>query len=319
MRSILQGMRFEFTENPSDDSTTFDFQLNGHKVTLLNHIKDMRLSACFDGIVTEPLEAPDQVQALLKMNRWNQEHFFTGAYRDERGCASLRASVDFAGGMTRAMIEEYIREFGTAVTVFGRFVVELTPGANTPASTPATGIQPTVDRPASPVATMAWSQSRADTSSAPPWPSATTSVPGLLMISPNIALRYDPDKWEQTPSPDAGQVALSDSSAGGHALIIEEGIGVPLDSLQDVALANAQFADPSAKLVFRHKRRVNGAVLWFLKIEAEINTVPMVYWGYYYAGQGSTVQVVTYTTKALLPKSENDFMELLNGLTVSFF
>ena len=56
-----------------------------------------------------------------------------------------------------------------------------------------------------------------------------------------------------------------------------------------------------------------------LKIEAEINTVPMVYWGYYYAGQGSTVQVVTYTTKALLPKSENDFMELLNGLTVSVF
>jgi hypothetical protein len=29
--------------------------------------------------------------------------------------------------------------------------------------------------------------------------------------------------------------------------------------------------------------------------------------------------VVTYTTKALLPKFENDFMELLNGLTISAF
>jgi putative sensory transduction regulator len=320
MRSILQGMRIEFIENPSDESATLDFQLNGRKVTLLNHVKAMHMSACLDGIIIgEPLDAPDHVQILLKMNRWNQEHFSTRAYRDEHGCASLGADLDFAGGMTRAMIEGYIRQFSTAVTVFGRLMVELTPGPNAPASTPAAGVQPAVDRPASPVATMAWSQSRADTSSAPPSPSAAGSVPGLLRISSNISLRYDADKWKQTPSRDVGQFALTDSSADGHALIIGEGVAVPLDSVVDVALANAQFADPSAKVVFRHKRRVNGVDLWFLKIEAEMNAVPMVYLGCYYAGQSSTVQVVTYTTKALLPKFENDFMELLNGLTISAF
>ena len=90
-------------------------------------------------------------------------------------------------------------------------------------------------------------------------------------------------------------------------LVIAERISVPLDSLQDVALANAQVADPSAKLVFRHKRRVNGVVLWFLKIEAEIDSVPMVYWGYYYADRNSTVQVASALARSdppLLSKTD---------------
>ena len=140
----------------------------------------MRLSACFDGII-----------ALMKMNQWNRQHFFTGAYTDELGCASLRADVGFAGGMTRAMIEEYIRQFSTAVTVFERFVA------------------------ASPVAAMAWSQSREDTTSAPPWPRATGPAVGLLRINPNITLKYDPEKWKQTPSHEVGQFALSHSSTRG--------------------------------------------------------------------------------------------------------
>ena len=320
MRSILGGMRLEFTENPSDDSVAFDFQLNGHKVTLLNHIKDMQLSACFDGIViVEPPDAPANRPALMKMNRWNQDHFSTGAFRDEHGCESLRANLNFAGGMTTAMIEEYIRKFSTAVTVFARFVAELTAGANRAAATPSTGDQPTVDRTALPIGTMAWSQPRADTRSAPPSPSATGSVPGLLRITRDITLRYDTDKWKPTQSHEAGQFALSHSPAQGHALVIEEHIAVPLDAIQDVALANAQFADPEAKFVIRDKRRINGVTLWFLKIEAEVGTVPMVFLGYYYADQSSTVQVVTYTAKTLLPESEHDLMEFLNGLAVSVF
>lgn len=295
MRSILRGMRLEFTEKPSGDSAAFDFQLNCHKVTLLNHIKDMQLSACFDGIV-DP----------MKMNQWSREHFFTRAYSDEQGCPSLGSHVSFAGSVTRAMIEDWVREFGTAVTVYARFVAELPPAANTPASTPATRDQPAPDRPAWPIGAMAWSQS-----------CAAPSAPGLLRIDRDITLRYDPKKWTQTPSYDAGQFALMHSSGGGHALIIAERIAVPIDSVADVALANAQAADPSAEVVFRHRRRVDGADVWFLKIDAEAGTVPMVYCGYYYAGRGSTVQVVTYTTKTLLPELEDDFMEFLNGLAVS--
>jgi len=54
----------------------------------------------------------------------------------------------------------------------------------------------------------------------------------------------------------------------------------------------------------------------FLKIEADVDTVPMVYCGYFYGGENGTVQVVTYTEKSRLPEYEKDFMDFLNGLVV---
>ena len=303
MRSILRDMRLEFTEKPSDDSTAFDFQLNGHKVRLLNEVQNMKLSACTDASVD-----------LLKMNQWNRQHFSTGARLDEHGCASLVAEMSFAGGLTRTMIEDYIREFGTVVTVYARFMAGLPRGTNTPALATATVVQPEVAR--SPIDTMAWTQAGSDTGDTPPGPSPTQSVAGLLKINDNITLRYNAAKWKPTPSHEAGQFTLIHSS-GAHALVIAERIAVPLDALQDVALANAQVADPNAKIVFRNRLRVNGVPVWFVKIEAEFDTVPTVYWGYYYANQSITVQVVAYTTKTLMPASENDMMELLNGLAVS--
>ena len=66
-----------------------------------------------------------------------------------------------------------------------------------------------------------------------------------------------------------GRFLFSRSSGGGHALVIAEPIAVPLGSVEDVALANAQLVDPNAKIVFRDQRKVNGVVLRFLKIEAD--------------------------------------------------
>ena len=43
----------------------------------------------------------------------------------------------------------------------------------------------------------------------------------------------------------------------------------------------------------------------------------MVYWGYFYVGEGGTVQVVTYTEKSRLPEYGQGFTDFLNGLTVS--
>jgi len=43
----------------------------------------------------------------------------------------------------------------------------------------------------------------------------------------------------------------------------------------------------------------------------------MVYWGYFYVGEGGIVQVVTCTEKRRLPEYEQDFADPLNVLTVS--
>jgi hypothetical protein len=297
-------MDVEFTEESSDDSIAFAFQLNGYIVTLLNQVKSMHLSAC----VEEHFDPK-------KANRWNRDHFFTRVDLDQHGCAALRSDVGFAGGVTNEMIEAFIREFCTNVTIYAKFVTNRQPGSGTPSAPPGAGAQP-AERPPSPIGTMTWSQLGQHTKPTAPWPDAT-SVPGLLKINRNISLKYDPDLWKQAAPHNDGEFVLLHSSGDGHALVIAEPIAVPPASVEDVALANAQAVDPDAKVVFRAKRRVNGADLYFLKIEANVDTVPMVYCGYFYADENGTVQVVTYTAKSILPKYESEFMDFLNGFVVS--
>jgi len=303
MRFLLHRMGFQFTEKSSGDSAAFALHFNGHDVTLLSHAKIIQLSACFENHV-----------APIKENQWNREHFSTRASMDEQGCDSLGADVNFGARVTNEMIEEFIGEFFTDVTIYGKFVTELPPPSNRPSAPPAAG---PADRSTSPIGPMEWSQLGQNTKAVPPWPDAASSVPGLLKINRNISLRYDLDRWQQTAPDKDGQLDLTHSSGDSHALVIAERIAVPRGSVEDVALANAQSVDPEAKIVFRQQRRINGADVRFLKIEADVNAVPMVYWGCFYGGEYGTVQVVTYTAKTLLPEYEKEFMDLLDGFMAS--
>ena len=219
---------------------------------VLNKIKGLSLSACFDGGF-EPMKA----------NQWNREHFSTRAYLGETGCGSLGSDVSFGGGSTNQMIEDFVRQFCTDLVVFARFL------ANSPA-----GIQ-SLDRPASPIATMAWSQVGLPTKRVPPWAEPTRSVPGLLQIASKVSLKYDPDQWTPAAPHVDGQFAFSHSSGGGHALVLSERTAVPLGSVEDVVLANAQAVDPHARVVFRNRSWAKGVTFSFLKIEATVGTTPM--------------------------------------------
>ena len=305
MRSILTGMALDFTEDSTGDSIAFAIHLDGHLVTLLNRGTGLSLSACFGGGI-EP----------LKGNQWNRQHFSTRAYLDEKGCGSLASDVSFGGGSTNQMIQDFVRQFCTNVAAFAWFLAYSPAGPDAPSTTPAAGV-PSPGRLALPIGPMAWSQLGPFAKLTAPSPGATGSIPGLLKIHPNVSLKYDPEQWRPAASHSDGQFAFSHSSGGGHALVISERTAVPLDAVADIALANAQSVDPKARIVFRNSRWVKGVASRFLKIEATVGNILMVYWGYFYAGEGGTVQVVTHTEKSRLPEYEQSFTDFLNGLTVS--
>ena len=164
-------------------------------------------------------------------------------------------------------------------------------------------LEKTGARTASQIGPMAWTQFG---------PFAKAAAKPVARVS----LKDDAEQWRPVGSGVDGQFAFEHAS-GGRALVLVESTPVPLDSVADIALANAQAADPQAQIVFRNRPWVKGAASWFLRIEATVNAVPMVYWGHYYAGDGGTVQVVTYTEKNRWLEYEQRFTEFLNGLTVS--
>lgn len=305
MRSLLRGMGFDFTEASTGNLTAFAIHLDGHLVTVVNQVKGLSLSTCFKGGV-EP----------MKGNQWNREHFSTRAYVNENGCGSLGADITFGGGSTNQMIQDFVHGFCTDVAVFAKFLASSPADPDTPVPSPEAGDQ-SLDRRPTPIGPMAWSQLGPYKKRTPRLPAGTESVSGLLKIDSNISLKYDPDQWRLAARHGDGQFAFSHSSGEGHALVISERTALSPDSIQDVALANAQSVDPHASIGFRNKIRANGVPLWFLKIEVTVETIPMIYWGYFYSGESGTVQVVTYAEKSRFPEYEQSFMDLLSGLMVS--
>jgi hypothetical protein len=60
-------------------------------------------------------------------------------------------------------------------------------------------------------------------------------------------------------------------------------------------------------------RRVNGADVLCVKLEATMSGIPFIYYAYYYASPAGSVQVITYTGRNLFPEYEKDFLDFLNG------
>jgi hypothetical protein len=297
VRSLLRDMAVNFTEDSSGGSSDIGIQLPGHVIRLRYRVDGLSLGVCYEGGV-EPIKA----------NQWNRQHFSTRVAPDEKGCAALEADATFGGGATDQMIREFVRQFCTAVVVFDRFLT-LGRDQELQAQAPA-GVPARRARVPAPQA-MAWSQPEASARAV-----ECESTPGLLKISANVLLKHDPKQWRVVASEGDGLFAF-EHAAGGRAVVLIERTAVPLDSIEDVALANAQSVDPQAKVVFRNRPWVNGVATWFLRIEATVDAVPMVYWGHFYAGDGGTIQVVTYAEKSRYREYEQRLTEFLNGLTVS--
>ncbi len=133
----------------------------------------------------------------------------------------------------------------------------------------------------------------------------------------DFVIWYDEAKWRLQPRREADARAhFSLVGTDGYAMIISEGLPIPLESLKRIALDNAKEAAPDAKLVSEERRIVNGKELLCLVFEGTIQQIPFTYYGYYYGGKQGAIQVLTFTGQSLFAKYKKDFTDFLNGLEI---
>ena len=282
VQTILQGMGLEVTERTGEKSTVFNFQLASYKVSLDSHPAFMELQ----------LALSDKVGVAV-MNEWNRTHRFTRAYRDTDGGATLEADLDYTGGVVKATIEAFVKGFRDAIPAFTKTVLDSSAAGDTN------------DRPAT--ATLLGVAG------------STGSGLGILTIlDGHMSVRYDPAKWKQTPTTDANRFEFKHVRGEGFAVVIAEHAAIPTDNIADIAFANIRKQDPNALMTLKQKRHVGGVDVWFQTVNATIKGTPVTYMGYYYGGQGGTVQVLTYTARNLVNDYGPDFIEFLNGFRVSY-
>jgi hypothetical protein len=134
----------------------------------------------------------------------------------------------------------------------------------------------------------------------------------------NFSVWYDESKWQlsRRANTETGKQSFNLVNGDGYAMIIAEGLSIPMTALKRIALENARMAAPDARIILEEKRIVNGREVLCLKILGTIEQIPFTYYGYYYGGPAGTIQVITFTGQNLFNRYEAEFTSFLNGLEI---
>jgi hypothetical protein len=144
---------------------------------------------------------------------------------------------------------------------------------------------------------------------------AGSSVTGSKV---KYTLAYDDQKWMEETIDEESPAEYSFAHVDGdvYAMVIAERLTFGLDSLKKIALENAQSLDPNAKITMEEKRKVNGVEVLAMQIEGTMDGIGFIYYGYYFTGKLTSIQLVTYTNTDLFAQYEDELTEFLNGLQV---
>jgi hypothetical protein len=130
------------------------------------------------------------------------------------------------------------------------------------------------------------------------------------------ALYFDPAKWIQKKSEAPNKVTFEYREGDVYGMLIAERMSLPLSSLKEIAIKNAQSVAPDIKVVQEENRNVNGTNILCMQMDGTIEGIKFTYYGYYYAGKAGSIQLLTYTSQNLFQESKPEMTEFLNGLEV---
>jgi hypothetical protein len=119
--------------------------------------------------------------------------------------------------------------------------------------------------------------------------------------------------WKAKDNPDAEyEFQLKGKSL--YGLTITEEIAIPIETLADIAFANARSVAPNMKIGKKEYRIVNGNKLLYMEMTGTIQGINYTYIEYYYSNSSGSTQLSTYTGSNLVAKYKSEIYDFLNGL-----
>ncbi len=134
----------------------------------------------------------------------------------------------------------------------------------------------------------------------------------------NTSIYINPKTWSFKKPGDgsAREYTFQLKEKDAYGMLITERIGIPIESLKDLALKNARKAAPDLQVVKEEFRMVNGVKVLFMQMNGTLQGISFSYYGYYYSSRSGSMQLLTYTSENLLNEYKTNLEELLNGLVV---
>jgi len=134
----------------------------------------------------------------------------------------------------------------------------------------------------------------------------------------NVGVWINAKKWNFKKGGANDDVEYQFSAKGKDVfgMMIAERIEIPIESLAQIALQNAQKQSADIYIVKQEYRMVNGKKVLLMQMNGTVKGIKFSYYGYYYSNPGGTVQMVTYTSQNLFQDQVANAEELLNGLAL---
>ena len=134
-----------------------------------------------------------------------------------------------------------------------------------------------------------------------------------------FVFKYNSDKWIQQKATEFNKTIFSyKNNEEMYSMIMTEKF-TKLDnsSLKAIILRNMIASAPDARIIYEENKIINGKKILCLKIMCTTLNIKLIYYGYYYSGKSSIIQVVTLSSYKLFSDYENEMTKFLNGLAIT--
>jgi len=138
----------------------------------------------------------------------------------------------------------------------------------------------------------------------------------LKSVNNKSAFWINTNKWsfKKNKIGEAAEYGFELKGTDLYGMVITEGIAIPLETLANIALVNAQSEDPDAEIVKKEYRNVNGKEVIHMVIEGIIEGIGFSYVGYYYSDDSGATQFLAFTATSVVDKYKSEINDFLNGL-----
>jgi len=132
-------------------------------------------------------------------------------------------------------------------------------------------------------------------------------------------IKYNPKDWEKIVPGEINEDAshaFQMKNDDGYAMMIFERVGIPLESLAQIAIDQAYSVAPDLVVEKTEKRTINGKEMLFMQMSGTTSGIPFTYFGYYYSDENRSIQFLAFTGANRFEVVKPQFEALLNGLII---
>ncbi|PJZ42365.1 hypothetical protein CH370_03815 [Leptospira kmetyi] len=138
----------------------------------------------------------------------------------------------------------------------------------------------------------------------------------LKSESGEFSVWYNSKKWNRAAqkSNKVSEYEFENKKRSGYAMVIFEGLEIPMESFPELLVVNARAIDPNAHLVETTDCKVNGRAGKLIKYAALFSGMKFIFYSFVTSNSKGSIQFTTYTLENRFDLEKEEFEGIISGL-----